>query len=88
MRLKSLLCSGLFFLRIRVPDCEHCSNPQDCPGSDLRKRLEELREHEQAPRRTMPSPPTSPLRIETMATPPSEVSSNQDVSQDRYLKTG
>lgn len=57
MNLRPLLCSALSFLRIHPPDCEHCNTVQECWGTDMRKRLEELNKQEQGPKLGAPELP-------------------------------
>jgi hypothetical protein len=43
MRWRRWLCGLLGILKMHRPDCEHCSAYTKCWGSDMRKRLEDLR---------------------------------------------
>lgn len=88
MKLRSLLCRVLSFLRIQEPDCEHCNHREACSGDDMRKRLEELREYEQGGKPTLPIPLGAPSPIDSNVSPRSTVIATQDTLQDKQLKTG
>jgi hypothetical protein len=50
MSLRRLLCNVLAVLKMHHQDCDHCNALQECWGIDMRKRLEDLTRHEQAPK--------------------------------------
>ena len=43
VRWRRWFCFLLNFVRLARPDCEHCNEYVKCWGTDVRKRLDELR---------------------------------------------
>lgn len=43
VRWRRWFCFLLNFVRLARPDCEHCNEYVKCWGTDMRKRLDELR---------------------------------------------
>jgi hypothetical protein len=63
MTLRRLVCRVMFLLGLPGQDCEHCNHPHDCSGYDMRKRLEDLRNHQRQPKPGVPIQPAVPLQV-------------------------
>jgi len=82
MKLRHLLCKVMIVLKVRDLNCDHCKALQGCWGIDMRRRLEELRPQEPAPKSVEPSPVSANETLDqpTECMPLRTVSRNQSIA--------